>query len=72
MKIRVRLDLILNSDEETLANKIYDTLLSNLKDHAQVIKKGLVDEETSSLRIKECYHDETPTKPCKILKEIHK
>ena len=72
MKLRVRLDLILNSDKETLANKVYESLLTNLKDHAQVINKGLVNEETSRLIIEECHHDETPPKPCKILKEISK
>ncbi len=75
MKFRIRLDLILNSDKETLANNVYDTLLNNLRDHAQIINEGLDNEETSKMQLEKCYHDEPDTpdrKPCETLKEVHK
>lgn len=70
MLYRVRLDLILKDDQETLARNIYDALFNQLKDHAQVINKGLVNEEKSTLKLELCRHDENL--PCVILKEVSK
>ena len=68
MKYRIRLDLILNEDNEILANKVYDALLADLKDHAKIINAGLATEEKSKLELELCGHDEGL--PCTILKSV--
>lgn len=68
MKYRIRLDLILNSDKETLANKVYNALLIEIKDHAKIINKGLANEEKSYLELEHCGHDEG--EPCIILRRL--
>jgi len=67
MKYRVKLDLILDSNKGDLANTIYNTLLTELKSYATVIK---ATEEHSYIQLEECYHDEG--KPCVILKQTTK
>ena len=67
MKYRVKLDLILDSDKQDLANTIYNTLLGKLKSYAIVIK---ATEEHSYIQLEECYHDEG--KPRVILKRVEK
>jgi len=69
MKYRVRLDLILDDSRLSLANTIYTQLLTSLKDHARVIELTM---EHSFLEIEECHHDESPPKPCVILKRVEK
>ena len=62
MKYRVRLDCILDITD-TATRDAMKTYLVNLRDKMQ----RMGDLETSSIVVEQCYHDESPPKPCVIL-----
>ena len=66
--VKYRLDITLFLDDLIEAENIRDTLVK-LKDLFITINKGTETEERSFIRLHECYHDEDPTKPCKVISE---
>ena len=66
MKYRVRCDLILDVEDETVAKEIAKTL-HKLRDFFRIIRLGELAEERSFIVLEKCYHDEEPSKPCEIV-----
>lgn len=67
MKWRVRFDLAF--ENEKTARKVWKAV-REAKDKAVVIKPGKPEEERPHGDIHECHHDQTPSKPCKIIEEF--
>jgi len=65
LKYRLRLDFIAG-EEETLSPLL--GAIEGVLDKLEVIRPGEVAEEASSLLWERCYHDETPPKPCEIIR----
>ena len=63
---KVRMELILS--DVTLSNTIYGRLETELKKHGKVINAAIV--EKSYLELELCHHDESPPRPCEIIKRI--
>ena len=67
MKVRIRIDAILNPTDKATRDKIV-TALEALKTKMQRANAF----ETSSITIEKCYHDETPFKPCEVIQRWEK
>jgi len=67
MKYRIRLDLILEKEEDAMEAFEY---LKRRRKLFLTINKGKPNEKKSLLQIHRCYHDEEPPKPCKIIERI--
>lgn len=66
MKLRIRCDLIIDIENETVAMKIVDEL-KKVKNYFKTIRLGEIAEERSYIVLEKCYHDENPSKPCEIV-----
>ena len=66
MKYRVMADLIF---KETIDA---EDLIRWFKNQNIMDKLRNIAEEHSYIELQECYHDESPTKPCEIIKRIAK
>lgn len=64
MLYRIRLDLAFTHINEV--DDIYDKALNYLH-RAVTINPDQDEEEIGFLQTEECYHDEHPPKPCKLL-----
>lgn len=64
MIYRIRVDLAF-TDEDPI-NDIKDKVKDHL-DNAIVINAGQPNEERGFITLEECYHDEDPNKPCKVI-----
>lgn len=67
MKIRVRMDLIFNVENEDKANLIWDYVNQKRSVFQKIVNGEMV--EKSMILIERCYHDEDPFKPCEIIKK---
>ena len=67
MKVRIRIDAILNPTDTATRDKIV-TALEALKTKMQRANAF----ETSSIMVERCYHDETPPKPCEVIQRWEK
>lgn len=68
MLYRVRLDLCF--DGEALADGVYEKAKTILSKAINIAHPGEIGSEVSYIEVHKCYHDETPTKPCEIIKRI--
>ena len=64
MKIRIRVDAILDPKDENIKDEALK-ILERVKHRFQ----RLNEFETSSIVVEECYHDESPPKPCRVVFE---
>ena len=64
MRIRIRIDAILDPTDKDTKDKILKTL-----EKVKGRLKRANEFETSSIVVEECYHDETPVKPCRVIFE---
>lgn len=62
MKIRIRIDAILDPTDKATRDKIIDGL-----EALKTKMKRANAFETSSITVERCFHDEVPTKPCEVL-----
>ena len=67
MFLRIRVDAILDPKDEDIKGEILKAL-GKVKHRFQ----RLNEFETSSIVVEECYHDEAPVKPCKVVFEWRK
>ena len=66
MKYRIDTTLFLDSlNDAEMALKA----IKGFEHLFRTINKGKETEERSSIRLHECYHDEDPVKPCKVISE---
>jgi len=67
MKYRLTFTIFLDGEED--AEKIF-RFIEEKRGIFRTIKKGMPEEERSSVRLEKCYHDEEPPKPCEVIKEF--
>ena len=68
MLYRVRLDLAF--DTENVPQAIFDKAKAVLVKAVKLATGLNYPGETSYIEIHKCYHDETPARPCEIIKRI--
>jgi len=67
MFFRVRANLPFTNEDE--ANDFYhDCQVAFPK--ASIINPGLPNQETRSISLGKCYHDQDPTIPCEVINEL--
>lgn len=68
MLYRVRIDLAF--DAEDIPQAIFGKAKSILPKAVKIASRDNPTGEVSFIEIHKCYRDETPTKPCEIIKRI--
>jgi len=67
MKYRLTVSIFMDSEAD--AETIF-RFLEGKRGIFKTIKKGMPEEEPSSVMLERCYHDEEPPKPCEVMKEF--
>ena len=67
MKLRADICIVIDPTD-TLTSTAMVTFFNNLK--PKLLRLNL--QETSSIVVQKCYHDEVPTKPCELILEWYK
>lgn len=68
MLYRIRLDLAF--DKENISQAVFDKAKEVLSKAVKIANQDNPMGEVSYIEIHKCYHDETPSKPCEIIKRI--
>ena len=68
MLYRVRLDLAF--DAEDTAQSVFDKGKQVLIKARKIASTENPEGEVSFIEIHKCYHDETPSKPCEVIRKI--
>lgn len=71
MLIRIRCDIVYESDSEGEAPELYDLIEEARKrvDAGVVINEGQDNEERGYFSVEGCLHDETPSGPCVVIEK---
>ena len=68
MLYRIRLDLAF--DAEDIPQAVFDKAKQVLAKAVKITSRDSPQGEVSFIEIHKCYHDESPAKPCEIIKRV--
>ena len=68
MKYRITIDIFIDPKHRHIIAAVIK-FMKFLTKYCETINRGKINEVRSRIVIHECYHDESPPKPCRIIYE---